>query len=280
MKPRKFQIQIFLLMFLAAATVSAPNAGGPDSYHPFLTSKFRLGIGVFTPLKRFNIQVDGSDPGNEIDFNEALDHKESESTPALSFSWRYSKNWLLAGEYWSVGSRNSAVLPEDIEWEDYKLLAGSFVESEVDTSIVRVFFGRSFLQDSPEQEFGLGAGLHWLEINAFIEGDFDDGTSIEFKRENVSAEFPLPNIGAWYMYSWSPKWMASASLDWLSVSIGAYSGGLLNGQIGVNYQISEIFGLGLSYSIFDTDIDVDKTDWHGAIETSQQGPLLLLTATW
>ena len=180
----------------------------------------------------------------------------------------------------AVDSRNGAVLEEDIEWEDYKLLAGSFVESGVDTSIARVFLGHSFLQDSPEQEFGLGAGLHWLELQAFIEGDFDDGTSVEFKRENVTAEFPLPNIGAWYIYSWSPKWMVSASLDWLSVSIGDYSGGLLNGQVGVNYQISEIFGLGLSYSIFDTDVDVDKTDWHGSIETSQQGPLVLLTATW
>ena len=82
------------------------------------------------------------------------------------------------------------------------------------------------------------------------------------------------------MYSWSPNRMASASLDWLSVSIGDYSGHLLNAQVGVNYQISETFGLGLSYSAFDLDIDVNKSDWRGAIETSQSGPLVLLTASW
>jgi len=280
MKPRKRRTQIFLLMFLTATSVSVQSADNSAGYHPFLTNKFRLGVGVFTPLKRIKIQVDGTEPNSDIDFNQALDHSDSESIPALSFSWRYSKNWLLAGEYWSVGSRNGTVLTEDIEWEDGKLLAGSFVDSAVDTSIVRVFFGRSFLQDSPSQEFGLGAGLHWLNIKAFIEGDFDDGTSLEFRRENVNADIPLPNIGTWYIYSWSRKWMASASLDWLNVSIGNYSGRLLNGQVGVNYQISEIFGLGLSYSIFDTKIKVDNAGWRGAIETSQRGPLLLLTASW
>ena len=37
---------------------------------------------------------------------------------------------------------------------------------------------------------------------------------------------------------------------------------------------------GLSYSNFDLNVDVDKNDWHGQVETRQHGPILSVTAVW
>jgi len=65
----------------------------------------------------------------------------------------------------------------------------------VDITIARVFFGREFFA-SPNHEFGLGAGFHWMSLDTFIEGQIITGFGeTEFAREAVSAEFPLPNIG-------------------------------------------------------------------------------------
>jgi hypothetical protein len=96
----------------------------------------------------------------------------------------------------------------------------------------------------------------------------------------VNAGVPLPNLGVWYMYSWSPKWVFGARLDWLSVSIGDYSGGLSDLQVGVNYQMSKIFGIGLSYDRFNLNVDATSSDISGQIETGQAGPRLTLTATF
>jgi hypothetical protein len=74
--------------------------------------------------------------------------------------------------------------------------------------------------------------------------------------------------------------VATARVDWLSVTVGDYSGGLLGGMVGVNYQISGAIGLGLSYNVFGIDVDAKGEDLHGRIETHQDGPRLSLTASW
>ncbi len=90
----------------------------------------------------------------------------------------------------------------------------------------------------------------------------------------------MPNLGVWYMYSWSPKWVFLASLDWLGVAVGDVSGGLTSVLVGVNYQASDTFGLGLSYHSFKFDVDVKGSDFGGRFETSQAGPRVTLTAAW
>jgi len=82
------------------------------------------------------------------------------------------------------------------------------------------------------------------------------------------------------MYSWSPKWLLEACGDWLSVTIGDYSGSIWGGQLGVNYQAFKNIGFGFHYRAFLLDVDIDKSEWHGNAEFNQNGPLLSVTATW
>ena len=91
---------------------------------------------------------------------------------------------------------SGAVLAQDVEWKDSIFTAGSSVIGGQDFTLLRVFFGRSF-DTSDRHDFGVGAGFHWLEIGAYIEGNaiLGDGAS-SFHRESVSVTGPLPNIGA------------------------------------------------------------------------------------
>ena len=82
------------------------------------------------------------------------------------------------------------------------------------------------------------------------------------------------------MYSWSSKWMLQTRLDWLSASIGDYSGDLWDAQVGINYQAFKNIGFGFYYNVFELDVDIDKSDWHGSAEFNQKGPMFTLTATW
>ena len=69
-------------------------------------------------------------------------------------------------------------------------------------------------------------------------------------------------------------------LDWLSASVGDYSGGILNSSVGVNFQLLKHLGVGLSYQYFRLDVDVDSNDWKGAAEINYRGPFLSLTTNW
>jgi hypothetical protein len=82
------------------------------------------------------------------------------------------------------------------------------------------------------------------------------------------------------MYSWSPKWVLSTRLDWLDVTIEEFSGSLYDASVGLNYQMSDHFGLGLAINGFKLNVEVNSTDWRGVFVTEQYGPRLNVTWNW
>ncbi len=273
-------VAVFLTGF-GSGNVNADESDSSGKYHPFMSDTFNLGLGAFRPSKTVNLRIDGT-PGEPIEISEDIEMRDTESTGSLNFRWRYTENWSLWGQYWSTKSSGGATLTNDVTWDGTTYKAGSFVNAGVDSSILRVFFGRSFFR-KPQSEWGLGAGLHWMELNAFLQLKIDSmpssGVDID-EKETVSGGVPLPNFGAWYMYSWSPKWVALGRIDWLRIDLGEYNGEMYNISAGVNYQMSEHFGIGLALNGFNLRAEVIRDGFTGEIETSQIGPRLNLTASW
>jgi len=269
-----------LLLLGASGVAAAQESGDASAHHPFLSDRFNFGIGVFYPQKSFEIRVDGTTSRGSIDLDESFRFDDSETTGSFDFRWRFGEKWSAWAQYWKVNSQGSATLEEDIEWRDLVFKSGIFAAAGMDISVARAMVGREIFT-RPGHEFGLGVGAHWLEIGAFIEGEVRvNENSTGIRRSSASADVPLPNISAWYMYSWSPKWLFLTHADWLSASVGDYSGDLWNGHVGVHYQAFSRVGIGLSYNLFIVDVDVDKSDWHGRMKTRQNGPRLVLTANW
>ena len=269
---------------VCALLVLAPSslAAQETAIHPTLSAKFMINGGVFFPDKEVTLRVDGTLPTPEVRNNggESFKYKESDSTGAMNFRWRFGEKWSVSGQYWKVDDSVKATLDEDVHWEDVVFKEGTFIKATTEIDVARVFFGRAFSK-SDSHEFGLGIGLHWLEIGAGIEGQVftSEGDSERYKG-NVSADGPLPNLGIWYTYAFSPKWAVSARADWLDASVGDYSGGLTNAAIGIDWAIFDHFGLGASYNYFDINLDVDKSDWRGAVDFSQHGPFVQFNVHW
>ena len=199
---------------------------------------------------------------------------------ALNLRWRFVEKWSLFTQYFESSIHSGAVLAQDVEWKDSIFTAGSSVIGGQDFTLLRVFFGRSF-DTSDRHDFGVGAGFHWLEIGAYIEGNaiLDDGAS-SFRRESVSVTGPLPNIGAWYHYSLSPRWALRSRLDWLEASVGDYDGKIINASFGLNYQLFDKFGIGLDYSRVELDVNVTKSDSRGGAIIAYDGLYASLSFNW
>ncbi len=199
----KAAIAVCLICFTAPQLAVAEDT---DDLHPYLENGFSLDLGVFFPDRHLDLSVNGSVGGinDEIDFDKGLQLGSTDSTFAGELSWRFRGKWSIVAQYFKSSDSASLVLEEDIEWGDVVFGAGSFATPGTEFSLTRIFFGRQ-LDTSRRHDIGIGGGIHWLHIGTFIEGEILVNGVPAGARRSVSVEAPLPNIGAWYKYSISPR---------------------------------------------------------------------------
>ncbi len=271
-----------LFILLLIGSMGAVHAQETADLHPYLTEKFFADLGIFFPDRRIKLSAQGSTgvPNQFIDFNTEFGLNESDETFSIDLGWRIGKKWTLLGQYFESSGNSRWVLDEDIEWKDVVFQEGSNAAVGSGFLVTRLFLGR-VLDTSDPHEFGLGAGVHWLEIDTFIEGTIIvSGGGTTSRLESAHSEGLLPNIGAWYRYSITPRWAFRSRIDWLDAKLGKYDGELINFSFGVNYQMTEHFGVGLNWHDFELDVVIDQTDWRGRIFQAYQGLYLYLSGYW
>jgi hypothetical protein len=276
MKYIKIVISAAFLLSLSVGVASAQESDGSGKYHPFLSSPFQIGLGVFSTTSETEIGGEISD----TDLQDSVHTSDDQSTAMLDLRWRYTENWSFEANYWESNSDRRETLNQDFTFDGETYEAGTFLEAGLDSSVARLFWGRSFNRTA-RTDWGVGLGLHWLDLDVYVKGKVVGSAPSDGEvRASASAGAPLPNFGIWYMHSWSPKWVVITRLDWLDITFDEFSGRMIDASVGVNYQMSDHFGVGLAFNTFDIDLDVDGDNWKGGIETRQYGPRLNLTWNW
>ena len=261
-----------VLLVIPAGTVLADN-----EVHPFIADEFSVQLGAYLPSKSFKLSVDGAlaGPDQEFDWEKATGFSADDEVFMLEGKWRFGQKWSFRAQYYESGKTDRAVLEEQVYWRNGIIMRGSNVTAGSEFSLIRAFFGRSFSKRE-NVDAGVGLGLHWLEIGAFIEPDIN--TIGDLSAAKVSG--PLPNIGGWYYYSPAPKWFLGGRIDWLDASIDKYDGGIINLSAGVNYQLFKHFGVGVKYQSFGLNVDVNNAKWNGSVNLTYDGPYIYVSGNW
>ena len=263
----------FVLFIIGSQFLSAQEE---VNKHRILTSKFQLGLGMYIPTQSVKFKIDAESENQEIQFDETFDFNNNQITPVVNFDWRFSKNWKLSAEFFNVNYKTSAVLQNDIEAGDYVFNKGSNVGIGYKINMYRVYIGR-VISRGLKHELGAGLGLHVLDLGPFIEGNIIvNGGDNEFRRANVSATAPLPNIAVWYYFAPTEKWAFTAHVDWFGLTINQYSGSLWDISPRVHYQIIKNLGVAVDYRFFGVRANVNEENWNGSVNLSFSGPTLTL----
>ena len=278
-----------LLLSFCALILSASSGAvmAQDyDYHPALSDNFTISLGWFRSDNAFKISaenlVDDAIPNDEIDFPDSVGVDDTSTLFNGQFRWKFGRErkWSLMAQYFESNATGEAVLTEDVEWQNLIFREGTFVGAGVKVAVSRLFVGRSFVK-KPQHDFGLGLGLHILDVSAFIEGEINiNDETTGFQRGDADASQPLPNIGGWWNFSPARRWLIHTRVDWISANVDKYDGTLWNAEVGVNFQAWRHVGLGLAYQYFDLDFSVDDKDWIGSINLRYSGPVLALTFNW
>jgi hypothetical protein len=271
---------VFWLLLISGT--NALHAQERADVHPYLTEKFFIDLGIYFPDRHTRLGVDGALSGinEDFEFEQAAGSKDDDEVFSMDFGWRFGKKWSLLAQYFKSTGASGAVLTEDIEWKDVVFAQGSNAVVGQEFSVIRVFFGRE-LDNSARHDFGVGLGIHQLKFKAFIQGEIlvTGGPNV-FRAEAVSHSQPLPNLGIWYRYSMSPKWVFRSRFDWLDASIDKYDGRLINLSLGVNYRMAEKFGVGLSYNLIELDAAINNSNWRGRLVQRLDGAFIYVSAYW
>ena len=168
---------VFCMLCFAGPQLTV--AAETEDRHPFLEGGFSLDVGVFYPDRELDLRVNGSIAGvnDEIDFDKRRRFQSAGDIFATELSWQFRGRWSFVGQYFKAEDRGEAVLKEDIEWGDVVFGAGSNAAIGINFSLTRFFFGWQF-DTNESHDVGIGGGLHWLSMGAFIEGEIlINGTS-------------------------------------------------------------------------------------------------------
>ena len=271
------------LLIMACFIVPSATFAQDYDYHPALSDNFSARVGWFRSDNTFKFSVDDINVDlPEIDLGKKVGVDETNTLLNVQLRWNFGSDdqWSLWGQYFKNKASGDAVLQEDVEWRDVIFREGSFVEAGTSLEVIRLFAGYSFIKNA-QSELGVGFGIHNLDIGAYVEGEIlvDDGGT-GFHRGDASASAPLPNLGAWYLYSPAKDWLLHARVDWISADVGDYDGTMWNANVGVDYRLFRNFGLDVSYQYFNLDVGVDNSDWKGSASLTYSGPVISLTANW
>lgn len=255
-----------------------------DERHPAFESKYTVSLGGLLANRLFNASAGGSltidRPAPFVDFESDLKVDDSPELFVVELQWQFSEDWNLGLQHFNSKRSGSNTLGKTIEWEDVIYEIGAVVNATTEIDITRIVFTRKLWRNNGH-DFRVSVGLHWLDVAARISGEatLGDGSTV-FTRSQASASLPIPNVGGVYRYSLSEKWLFGVRADWLSASVGDYSGGIWNATANVNYRVSDHFGFGLGYQLFQIDGTLSADRWRGDIKTRFNGPILQLAGFW
>ena len=256
--------------------------------HPLMSSKYLVNLGIYFPSRDFEAKAFGNvgPPGRQdqpvqfVDFERSVGVNDRPEIFSFEMGWRFGSVWGVALQHFESKRTRRTVLSKSIEWDGMTYDAGVEVSAGTEVKITRVFFSRDF-RNRDRHSLRLGAGIHYIKLGAEISGQATlEDMSTGFHRGVVSASVPVPNIGAWYRYSPSARWLFSTRLDWFSADLGDFSGGIWNVATGANYRLTDKIGIGLSYQFFELGGTIRETNWKGDIRTRFDGPVIYLTGFW
>ncbi|MCG2460514.1 hypothetical protein K8352_07125 [Flavobacteriaceae bacterium F89] len=271
-----------MMFALLVCLLNQPSAKAQntDVRNPILTSKFVVGLGVFSPSQVIRLGANGSTVNDEIDFGKAFDLKSRSYRPNVYLMWRFFNRWRLYGEYFSFDKSNERKLDEDLHWQDYTLKAGTYVKGGLGLDVYRALVGYA-LMDKTNQNLIIGIGAHTLGIRPHLEGEatINDQT-VHYKNKNTNFVAPLPNIILRYTYAINDKWSLSGKIDWLAINLGDYGGGIWDVGPSVQFQAFRHFSVNLDYRYFKIYGDVNRERWNGSFFLEFKGPTLSINANF
>lgn len=267
------------------ATICLVVLGGPsalaDEAPDLLADPLMLSLGTFILDTDTRVRLDGDDGlGTQIDWEEDIGSGEA-TRIRFDGTWRFTERNKLRALWFSNSVSRSTRLEEDISWGDVVYPASVEVGTDFEFDVFELAYERSLLLRDRYELSGT-IGLHYTELTLAIEGEGTiDGESVAGRvRESGSVNAPLPVIGLRGLWRLTGPFWLDASAQFFYLSIDDYQGSLQDYRVAALWQPRRWMGIGIGYSQFTFDVDVEKEGFNGSLDWTYRGPLVFYSASF
>lgn len=259
--------------FLALCALLVPSLAAGQG-HPALTDTWTVRAGAWTPKVETQASLNSTSGaiGTSVSFEDDLGFSDRETMGAFLASARVGTRWKIEFEYFALKRATTRTTTRTLAWGDKTYPAGTVVSGEFDSTVYRLSGGYSLIRDD-RRELGVALGLHATDFGASLAA-----SGVGTQAGEVLA--PLPTIGVYAAYAWSPQWLFSGRADYFALSYDDFDGSLLNVAVGVDYNFARRAGLGVAWRVVDYDLGITGSRYAGNINYVFSGPIVYLSASF
>jgi hypothetical protein len=251
-------LSIILLLLLTCLVMLPGNVKADEGWGPG-QDKWKFELGGYFPSIDTSMEINGIDPGDDLDLEESLGFSDSDTIWRIDGYWRFFKKHRLEFGYYGFNRDGNVTLTEDLEIGDEIFGAGSQVSSELNLGFYTIDYMYSFYQGE-KWEISGGLGAYWVDIE-FSAAGYVIVNDEPVLDDYVSTDFngPLPFIGLAFEYYITPKWLTIVKGGYFALEVGDVDGSLANFGAKLEYQFTKTWGLGLGYDYFSIDVTIDDS---------------------
>lgn len=264
-----------LVSMLALAAVTMPSAALAQR----ADDRFYARGGAFFSNIDSSLRIDGNggaNLGTELDLESDLGLPKRQVLPFGLAGWRFSDNWRLELEYFSLSRSEDVTLDRTIVVGETTYNVNGEVGFGLDTDIYRVAVGYSFV-NHPGLELGADIGFHLSDFAVFIEGSGSvGGAPAVVSREERSQLVPLPTLGLYGRFDLNDTFALVGRADYFSLKISDYRGQLIDVSAGVTARIRKNIGIGADFRYVDYQLRASADNFTGKVDYNFYGPFIYL----
>lgn len=269
---------------LVAAALSAGASGVAAAERGPLQDRFTIDLGLYAMESKTTLranEVDGIGVGSDVQMENMFGF-DDEDVFRLEGAWRFHKRHKVRLMYFDSNRTSSGAIERDIDFAGSTYPVGVTVAAEFDFQIVELAYQYDFLQRE-RYEIGASFGVHNVDFKTRLTATVSvPGSSLQGTLdESVSTDAPLPVIGLRGNWNFAGNFYLQAHAQYFQLKYQGYDGSIQDYQAGVLWQFSRHFGIGASYNLFDTRVDVDDgDDFQGRLDWQYDGAQLYFRASF
>ena len=182
---------------------------------------------------------------------------DADGVPEGRFTFRILLGFYIRATYQQMNNSGSRSISDILP---FPLPIDGSINSNLDFDYGRLALGWRFV--FPKKVFSIGA---FAEAKGF-SGDAGASVSSSIINESISESFEavIPSLGAVAEVNPSDKWQIFGEV---SFAVGYDDADMMDGELGLRYYPTKIFGIGAGYRVMDLDGRIDNVlldvDWKG-----------------